>query len=241
MKSEKGVLAEAVARLKQQGLSQQAPQAVIEQTLRRLGKAASATEACEPAEHRRIFIGQHTIRLLLASAALIAIGFSIGRLSKQDPVNLENIGELLTPSVAAAIEPVIRDRLIDEMRRHYQVALAATYVKLKEELTEQYRDDLNRFALHTLAASNATTNRLLAEVIESIDTAQTEDLRRIAKALHQIEFNRIQDRTQLAAGLQTLASRTETELTRTRREFVQLLVHTRPEDLDIQPDSHRKD
>ena len=65
---------------------------------------------------------------------------------------------------------------MEDMRQRYQVALAATYVKVKEELTEQYRDDLNRFAVQTLAASNATTNRLLAELVESIDTMQAQDL-----------------------------------------------------------------
>ncbi len=118
------------------------------------------------------------IRLSLAAAALILLGFAIGRLSGPAPLDMDELREALAPAVAAAIEPAIREKLMEDMRQRYQVALAATYVKVKEELTEQYRDDLNRFAVQTLAASNAMTNRLLAELIENIDTAQAQDLTR---------------------------------------------------------------
>jgi len=149
---------------------------------------------------------------------------------------MDDLREALAPSIAAALEPAIRANVVKDLEPRYQLALTAAYVKVKEELTEQYRDELSRFAIQTLTASNATTNRLLTELVESIDTAQAEDLSRIAKALYQIEQNRIKDRTQLAAGLHTLASRTEDELSRTRRDFVQLLVDVRPEDADPQDD-----
>jgi DNA primase len=165
---------------------------------------------------------------------LIVLGYAIGRLSGPAPLDMDELREALAPSVAAAIEPAIREKLIEDMRQRYQLALVATYVKVKEELTEQYRDELNRYAIQTLAASNATTNRLLTELVENIDTMQAQDLKQVARALHQIELNRVQDKTQLASGLQRLASRTEDELSRTRREFVQLLVDVRPENSDVQ-------
>jgi len=153
----------------------------------------------------------------------------IGRLSGPAPVNLGKLRETLAPSLAASLEPAVRARVVEDLERRYQLALAATYVKVKEELTEQYRDDLNRFAIQTLAASNATTNRLLAELVEGIDAAQTQDLARIGRVISRIERDRIQDRTQFAFGLQTLASRTEEN-----RQLVQLLVDVLPEDLDAQ-------
>ncbi|MEN6334654.1 MAG: hypothetical protein ABFE01_10355, partial [Phycisphaerales bacterium] len=55
------------------------------------------------------------------------------------------------------------------------------------------------------------------------------------RAIHQIELNRIHNNTQRAAGLQTLASRTEDELSRTRQAFVQLLANHQPEDLGLEP------
>jgi hypothetical protein len=53
--------------------------------------------------------------------------------------------------------------------------------------------------------------------------------------LEEIELNRMQDKTQLAAGLQTLASRTADELTQTRRQFVQLLANHQLKDPGPQP------
>lgn len=240
MTRNRDILAEALARLKREGLSQEPPKAVVDETLRRLAEARPATVGFESArigdgDCGRISVRRVAIRLSLAAAALIMLGYAIGRLSGPAPLNLDELREALTPSVAVSIEPAIREKLMEDMRQRYQVALAATYVKVKEELTEQYRDDLNRFAVQTLAASNATTNRLLAGLVDSIDTMQAQDLTRIARALHQIELDRMQDKTQLAAGLQTLASRTEDELSRTRREFVQLLVNVTPEQLDMQP------
>jgi hypothetical protein len=121
------------------------------------------------------------------------------------------------------------------MKQQYQLALAGTYVRLKEELTAQYRDDLNRVAVQILAASNAVTNELLTDLIQAIDTVQAQDLRRIALALDRIERNRVQDKTQLASGLQTLAYRTGDELSRTQRRIAQLLVDVRPGDFDLPP------
>jgi hypothetical protein len=46
-------------------------------------------------------------------------------------------------------------------------------------------------------------------------------------------MNRVQDKTQLASGLQTLAYRTEDELSRTKREVVQLLVDVHPAGFDV--------
>jgi hypothetical protein len=232
---ERDILAEALAQLKKQGLSQQPPKTVVDETIRRLAEARPTTVDAAHRDSRHIFLGRMAVAAPLAAAALILLGFAIGRLTGPAPLDLDELREALAPSVAASIEPALRARLIEDARQRYQVALAASYVKLKEELTQQYRDDLNRFAVQTLAASNAVTNRLLAELVENIDTAQTQDLDRIARALHQIELNRVQDKTQLAAGLQTLASRTEDELSRTRQAFVQLLVNYQPEDLGPEP------
>lgn len=226
MKQDKDILGEAVTRLKRDALSQQVPEALVEETLRRLGDAQMGDIG--HAEAGRIAIGK-TMRLALAAAALIAVGCIIGRLSRPAPVNIDKLREAMTPSLAASIEPVLRAKVVDDLQRRYQLALTAAYVKVREELTEQYRDDLNRFAVQTLAASNATTNRLLVELLESIDAAQTRDLNRIGRVISEIERNRIQDKTQLAAGLQTLASRTEET-----RQVVQLLVDVLPEELDAE-------
>lgn len=231
---EKDVLAEALAQLKRKGASEP-PKALVEETLRRLADAGSAGLNRDNSSARGVLLGRMAVAAPLAAAALIVLGFAIGRLSGPAPLDLDELREALAPSMAAEIEPALRARLIDDMRQRYQVALAASYVKVKEELTQQYRDDINRFAVQMLAASNEATNRHLAELVENLDKAQADDLTRIARALQRIELNRVQDKTQLAAGLQTLASLTEDELSRTRRQFVQLLANYQPEDFGPDP------
>lgn len=235
MEQDRDLLAEAIARLKQDGLSEPVPKAVMEETARRLADAESRIGASGGAfalmssgglDRSRTGPAKRTIKLVLAAAAVLILGYAIGRLTA--PMDLDQLREALAPSVAAAIEPTIRERLVEEIKQGYRMALAATYVRLKEELTAQYRDDLNRYAAQTLAASNAVTNQLLAELVQAIKTDQDKDLRSIALALHQIETNRLQDKKQLAAGLDTLAHRTEDEFQRTRTGLVQLLANTYP-------------
>jgi hypothetical protein len=230
MKRDEDLLGEAVARLKQETAGQQPSKALVDETIRRLAASRSDSQESWRSDPRRFTIGRTTIGLSLAAAAMIMLGFAFGRLSGPAPVNLDKLRETLAPSLAASLEPAIRAKVVDDLQHRYQLALATTYVKLKEELTQQYRDEMNRAAIQTLAVSNTLTNRLLAELVENIDTAQAEDRARIAQAIHRVELNRVQDKTQLAAGLQTVANRTEET-----RQFVQLLVDVHPEDLGAQP------
>jgi hypothetical protein len=236
MKEHKDRLSEAVARLKQQGQAQDLPKKVVEETLRSIADcrspiADSGTRASSI--HNPQFEIRNLLRFAAAAAVFVLVGYTAGKLSTPKPMNPDQLCQALIPSVASAIEPALRQRVAEGLRRDYQLALAGLYVRVKEELTEQYRSDLNRFAIQTLAASNATTNELLTQLVQSLDTAKTQDLRRIAQALSEIENNRVQDKTQLASGLQTLAYRTEDELSRTKNELAQLLVAARPAGLDL--------
>lgn len=233
--SERDILSEALAQLKQQGLSQQPPKPAVDETLRRLADAQPSDAKPDDRRSRRVFLGRMAAAAPLAAAALILVGFAIGRLSGPAAPDLDELREALVPSVTASIEPALRERLLADMGQRCQAALAHGFFKVREDLTQQYREDLTRYAFQTLAASNAVTNRLLAEVIENIDKAQTDDLTRIARAIHQIELNRVQDKTQLVTGLQTLASRTEDELSRTRQHVVQLFANYQPEGFDADP------
>jgi hypothetical protein len=231
MKKHKDKLSEAVAGLKQEGISEELPKEVVDQTLKRMADSGGRVQ---PIRAPRSAL-HNLLRLTAAAAVFVLLGYTAGRLATPKPMDLDQLREALAPSVAAAIEPALRTRLAEEMRRDYQLALAGMYVRVKEELTEQYRSDLNRYALQTLAASNAVTNELLTQLVQSIDTAQTQDLRRITRALYEIEMNRVQDKTQLASGLQTLAYRTEDELSRTKNAIAQLAADTHPAGFDLPP------
>jgi hypothetical protein len=229
-------LPETIARLKKEGESQEVPREVLDETLRRIADSGVRTLSIRSPQSaiRNLF------RFAAAAAVFVLVGYTAGRLSVPKPMDLEALREVLTPSVAASIEPALREKVTENLRSQYQLALAGMYVRVKEELTEQYRNDLNRFAMQTLAASNAVTNELLTQLVQQIDTAKTQDLRRVARAIYEIEMNRVQDKTQLASGLQTLAVRTEDEFSRTKRQIAQLLVDVRPADFDRQPIESRQ-
>jgi len=231
MKKRNDKLSEAVERLKQEALSQELPKDVVEETVRKIadGRLRMADSGAHVPSTRNLS------RLAAAAAVFVLLGYTIGRIATPKPMDLDQLRDALTPAVASAVEPALRARLADEMRRDYQIALAGMYVRVKEELTAQYRNDLNRFALQTLAASNAVTNELLTQLVQNIDTAQTQDLRRIIRALYEMEINRVQDRTQLASGLQTLAYRFEDDLSRTKNAIVQLAADTHPAGFDLPP------
>jgi hypothetical protein len=233
-KKDEDVLAKAIAQLRQEGLSDPVPAGLVDETVRRIADQQSRDRSAIGNPQT----GPHTfVRLgfkLAAAAVLIVGSYVAGRVSTPAP-DLERLREALTPAVAAALEPVLRRELGADLKNQYQLALAGTCVRLKDELTTQYREDLNRFAIQTLAASNATTNELLAGLIQAIDTAHDLVPRHIARALYQIESSRVQDNTQLAVGLQTLACRTEDEWSRTKKVLVHLLVDEPPGDSYLQP------
>lgn len=159
-------------------------------------------------------------KVAAAAVLLIAAGYSTGRLSAPRPPDVEQL--------QAALEPAIRQNLLDEMKHYVQLGLANGYVRIQNELRQQHRQDLDRLALQTFTASNAVTNELLTELIESINTAQIQDRQWVTAALEQIESNRLNDRTELGNALMSFAYQTEDELQRTKQDLAQVLSYTRP-------------
>ncbi len=183
-----------------------------------------------------IFSGGRRIRLIerikapnsftkVAAAAVLLImaGYATGRLLSPKSPDIEQL--------QAALEPAIRQNILDEMKQYWQLGLTASYAQLKDDLSQQYRRDLNQFAAYTLAASGAATNQLLEELIESINTAQIQDRQWVAAAIGEIELNRLQDNAQLSNALATFAIQTEDELLRTRQNMEHMLSYTQPDSL----------
>jgi uncharacterized protein YicC (UPF0701 family) len=131
--------------------------------------------------------------------------------------------------IRASLEPAIREQLIGEMKQYMQLGLANSYVRLKDELTEQYRRDLNQLAANVVNASGTVTNQLLQDLIETIDQAQAEERQWFAASLEQIELNRRQDDAKLSNALMNLAVQTENELNQTKQDVEQLWSHTQSE------------
>jgi len=167
----------------------------------------------------RIKIPNSFTKVAAAAVLLIMTGYATGRLLSPKPPDIEQL--------RVALEPAIRQNLLDEMKQYWQLGLTASYAQLKDDLSQQYRSDLNQFAAYTLAASGAATNQRLEELIESINLAQTQDRQWVAAAIGEIELNRLQDNAQLSNAFATFAVQTEDEL----QNMAQILSYTQPDSL----------
>ena len=225
MKENEDILEKAVKTLKNEQVLPRPPQQTVDATIAKLtqvskqpntGKAGKRIQIIE-----RIKATKSFTKVAAAAVLLIAAGYAVGWLSTPRPPDIEQL--------QAVLEPAIRQNLLDGMKHYWQVGLASNYVRLKDELSQQYRHDLDQFAIQTLAASNAVTNQLLTELIESINAAQTQDRQWVAAAFEQIELNRLRDNAQLSNAFATFAVQTEDELWRTKQDMAQLLSYTQPD------------
>jgi len=175
-------------------------------------------------ERRGVSRARWAIRWTAAAVLLLVAGYAVGRVTVASPPDVEQLQLALETS----LEPAIRQNVVEQLNHDWRLALAGSYLRLKDELGEQFHRELNAYALHTLAASNAVTNELLTELIDAINTAQAQDRRWVEVAIEQIEWNRLRDKSQFINGLETLAAETGDELLRTRQDFTKLLVYAQP-------------
>ncbi len=219
------ILEKAVKALKNEQVPPGPPRELADATIAKLTEASGQSNTVTAGRRfrfiERLKATNSFTKVAAAAVLLIIAGYATGRLSAPRGPDAEQL--------QAALEPAIRQNLLDEMKQYWQLALTSSYVQLKDDLTQQYRRDLSRFAIQTLAASNAVTNELLTELIESINVAQTEDRQWVAAAFEQIELNRRQDNAQLSNAFVTFAVRTEDELQRTKQGMAQLLSYTQPD------------
>ena len=198
------------------------PQELTDATVAKLTEASSSfqEEVKTIKITERIKMIKSLIKFAAAALILIGSGYAIGLLSAQKTPDIEQL--------YATLEPAIRKKVLEDIERYWQVALASNYAQLKDEFQQQYRRDLSQFAIETLAATNAVTNQRLEQLIESINTAQMQDRRWFTAAVEQIELNRLRDKTQLSNGLESLAVQTADELEQTKQDLVHLLSYTQP-------------
>jgi hypothetical protein len=224
MEESENTLEKALEALKNEQIPPGPPQKVIESTIAKLTESAKQADTVEHKHRILIFEDLRAVKSLtkIAAAAVlfIAAGYAAGRLSAPRPPNMEEI--------QAALEPKIRERLLDDTKQYLQLGLANAYVRLQDELSQQYRRELSRVALQSVAASNAVTNDLLTGLIESFNEAQNQDRQLVTAALEQIESRRLQDRTDLSNALATFALQTGDELMRTRQDMAHFLSYTQP-------------
>ena len=239
MEHEDDILQRAVEQYRNEAIPPHPPQAVVDATVAKLTEAAARTP--DATRQRNPHIVRLTTRFAAAAAVLIFAGYAVGRLSAPRTLDIEQLRQAVEASLATSIEPAVRRKLIEDLGRQWQATLEATYVALREDLTAQYRQDLAQVAVQTLAASNAYTNRVLEDLIESINVAEMQKRQWFAAGLEEIHSARRQDNTQFAGALVSFASALGGEFERTKQNMVNLLAGTRAvSPVPDQPDSTNK-
>lgn len=225
MKEDEDIFEKALKSLKNEPVPPGPPQELVDATVAELAARFQPSDTQELMNRisirDRLWAAGRFGRIAAAAVLMIAAGYAAGRWSAPRPPDMEEI--------RAALEPAIRRNLLAESRQYVQSALASSYVQMKDELSRQYRQDLSRVAVQTLAASNSITNELLTELIESVNTAQSQDRQWFAAALEQVELNRLRDKSQLSNAFATFAVQTEDELNKTKKDVAHVLSYALPD------------
>ena len=154
----------------------------------------------------RTFLQSTISRMAAAAVLLIAVGYFTGWLLSARSPDVQQLQAAIETSLKASLERTIEKSLLEQLSRDRELALERHYVRLKDELTRQLHQSVSDFAVQTLAASQAVTDRRLADLIQLIEAARTVDHYQIRMALDRMESNRLQDKTQFGKGLVSLAA-----------------------------------
>ena len=161
-----------------------------------------------PARQARLPLQGPLMRWAAAAALMIAIGFGVGRFATPATANAGRI--------RAAIEPEIRQQL-------------------RQEFTQLLRDELDKTASATLAASGEQTKHWVEDYAQALETKRTEDSQAIYAALNKLESQRLADFVSLKKDVDTVAWWTDAGLRRARQELVQLADYTQPANISNSP------
>lgn len=228
MKDDENILKKAVDAIKNEPIPPEPPQDVINATIARLTENSSGQSGFESRQipvWERFTFSHNMFKIAAAIILFLFVGFAGGRLTGPKPIDTEQLKSEIESSLRASMEPAIREQVLSQTKQYLQLGLVNCYAQLKDDLSQQYRQDLYQVAAQTLSAYNTTTNQLLENLIETINVAQTQDRQWTAAALEEVELNRRRDTAQLSNAFINYAAQTEDELQRTRQ-----LLYTEPDD-----------
>lgn len=222
MKEDENILKKAVKSLKNRHVPPGPSDELAEATIQKLNNVSEQPDTIgfnrQIKFANRITLLNSFVKFAAAAVFLIIVGFAAGRLTTTKTPDIEDI--------RASLEPTIRSRLLGEMKQYMQLGLANSYIRLKDDLSEQYREDLNQLAANIVVANSNLTNQLLENLIESVDAAQMQQQQLFAAAFEQIELNRRRDNAQLSNAFASLAVQTENELNQTKQDMAELFTYT---------------
>jgi anti-sigma factor RsiW len=142
----------------------------------------------------------HPVLKWAAAAILLSAAFGLGRLA---PATAS------VDKVRAAIEPAIRQ-------------------ELRREFSQWLRDELNKTASATLAASGEQTKGLIADYAAALESNRTEEDEAIYAALDKLDSQRLADFISLKKDMDTVAVNTDAGLRQTEQQLVQLADYAQP-------------
>ncbi len=154
-----------------------------------------------PAPPARLSLQSSLVRWAAAAAVILGVGFGVGRFATPATASADKI--------RAAIEPEIRQQL-------------------RQELAQLLRNELDKAASATLAASSEQTKHWIEDYTRALESKHTEDNQALYDALNKLESQRLADYVSLKKDVDTVAFWTDAGLRRARQELVQLADYTQP-------------
>ncbi len=180
MKEKNDILNKAIESLKHEQIPDGPPKDLVDATLEKLNQVSNQfpeEQFDKQVVSNKRFIINNLFKIAAAIIISISVGYAAGRISAPKSVDMEQI--------RAELEPAIREKLFADI----QLGLTSNYVQIKQELTEQYLEDLRNVALEVLNASGSITNQLLEEQIHPIAAAQFQDRQWITAEFNQTRQN----------------------------------------------------
>jgi hypothetical protein len=192
MNNDEKIIEQAIDALKQEQIPAGPSEELVAVTSRRIETISNLTAPALVSRKFQISNLSFWVKIAAAAILLITAGYISGRLSVPKSQDVD----------------AIRQQLLSEMNQNLQTALANSYLLLRDELADQYQQDIND-----------TTEQLVTV---------------FAAALEQIEQNRIIDVDTLGSALVNFALQTDKELQRTQQgvvEIAKLLSYSQSENL----------
>ncbi len=172
---------------------------------------------------RRMAAMSSIAKLAVAGVVLIVAGYVVARVTAPPIPDMEQLRSELEDSLRSSLRASLRGELVEQARREQQVLFAHGYARLRADLDEALRRQLESYSLQTLAASSALTEHVAAALVEAIRASRVDEHRRVAAVLEQMEVNRLLDSASLRKDFATFATLTGDEVLRTRHAVVNLL------------------
>ncbi len=232
MEDNENILKKAVDAIKNEPIPTEPPQNVVDATIAKLKENSGEQNGFESRQEHvwdKFIFSNNLFKIAAAIILFLFVGFAGGRLTGPKPIDAEQLKSEIESSLRASLEPAIREQVMSQTKQYLQLGFVNCYAQLKDDLSQEYQQDLYQVATQILATYNTTTNQLLENLIETINVAQTQDRQWTAAAIEEIELNRQRDTAQLSNAFINYAVQTDDELQRTKN-WIEKIYYTQPDE-----------